>query len=81
MVNISTGTALLAAVLGYAVVFLGIVFLMAVITISGKALKKKTQPAKEITAVDLGSVTVPAGVDPKKVAAVMAAIAEMEREA
>ncbi len=81
MVNISVGTALLSAVLGYAVVFLGIVFLMVVIIIMGKAMKntQKKNVAKAASS-DLGSVTAPKGVDPKKVAALVAAIAEMERE-
>ena len=78
MVNISIGTAGLTALLGYAVVFLGIVFLMAVITITGKCMKKETQPAP---AQVLGNVTAPKGMDPKKIAAIAAAVEEMEREA
>ena len=83
MVNIGLGTAGLAAILGYAVVFLGILILMAVISIMGNVMKKKqavavAAPVREV--VDLGSMTAPDGVDPMKVAALAAVIAEMERE-
>lgn len=84
MVNIGIGTAALAAVLGYGVVFLGILILMAVISIMGAVMKNKqvaalaAAPVKEV--VDLGSMTAPDGVDPMKVAALAAVIAEMERE-
>jgi sodium pump decarboxylase gamma subunit len=84
MVNISIGTAGLVAALGYAVDFLGIIFLMVVIYIMGACMKNRTAkakaPAKKENVVDLGSVNVPSGVDPKKVAAIMAAIAEHERK-
>ena len=82
MVNIGLGTAGLAAFLGYAVVFLGILILMAVISIMGNVMRKKqavvAAPVREV--VDLGSMTAPDGVDPMKVAALAAVIAEMERE-
>lgn len=81
MVNIGIGTAALASFLGYAVVFLGILILMVVISIMGTVMKKNkaaASPAHEV--VDLGSMTAPAGVDPMKVAALAAVIAEMERE-
>ena len=83
MVNIGLGTAGLAAILGYAVVFLGILILMAVIGVMGNIMKKKqaavaAAPVREV--VDLGSMTAPEGVDPMKVAALAAVIAEMERE-
>lgn len=70
MVNIGIGTAFISAILGYLVVFLGIVFLMLVIGIFGKAVKRSNVP-----------VTTTNGVDPKKVAAIMAVIAEIEKEA
>lgn len=70
MVNIGIGTAFISAILGYFVVFLGIVFLMLVIGIFGKAVKRSNV-----------SVTTTNGVDPKKVAAIMAVISEIEKEA
>lgn len=84
MINIGIGTAGLAAFLGYAVVFLGILILMAVISFMGAMMKKNNAapqtavPVREV--VDLGSMTAPDGVDPMKVAALAAVIAEMERE-
>ncbi len=45
LVNISVGNAALTAVLGYAVVFFGIVLLCGVIALSGKILSSKKQPA------------------------------------
>lgn len=76
MVNISLGTAAITALLGYAVVFLGIVILMAVIAVMGNILKKKT--SDEV--IDLGSIKAPKGSNLKEVAAMAAVIAEMERE-
>ncbi|MDO5440950.1 MAG: OadG family protein [Bacillota bacterium] len=70
MVNIGIGTAFISAILGYFVVFLGIFFLMLVIGIFGKAVKRSNV-----------SVTTTNGVDPKKVAAIMAVISEIEKEA
>ena len=70
MVNIGIGTAFISAILGYFVVFLGIVFLMLVIGIFGTAVKRSNV-----------SVTTTNGVDPKKVAAIMAVISEIEKEA
>lgn len=87
MVNLSIGTAGLAAVLGYAVVFFGIVLLMAVIYVMGNIMKKNSSAIatavsdkKEIKGevTDLGSINAPEGMDPKKVAAVAAVIAAME---
>lgn len=43
--SISVGDASLAAVLGYGVVFLGLILLMIVVTILGKAMNKKAQKA------------------------------------
>lgn len=77
MVNISIGTAALTAVLGYATVFLGIVFLMVVIHIMGTVFKKRAQKNK---VTDLGSISAPSGMDPKAVAAIAAVIAELEGE-
>lgn len=52
MVNISLGNALTAALLGYAVVFVGLVALMWVIQLTGKIMtgKKKPAPAAEAPA-------------------------------
>lgn len=80
MVNLSIGTAALTAVTGYGVVFLGIVILMAVISLMGALMKKSNAAAPAHEVVDLGSMTAPEGVDPMKVAALAAVIADMERE-
>ena len=76
MVNIGIGTAGLAAFLGYLVDFIGIVLLMLVIIIMGKIMHR--EPKKE-KVTDLGSIEVPVGINPKKAAAIFAAIAEEER--
>ena len=82
MVNLGIGTASLAAFLGYAVVFLGIVFLMVIISIMGNCMKKSAaNKAPQPNNVNLGNVSAPKGIDPKKVAVIMAAVAEMEKEA
>ena len=82
MINIGIGTAGLAAILGYLVDFVGIVLLMIVIIVMGKIMHKEKKPAAQpVKTVDLGSVNVPAGSDLKKVAVMMAVIADMEEEA
>jgi len=82
MVNIGLGTALISAVLGYLVVFVGILFLMAIISIFGKIVKKNAKAESEAVKTEkIINVIAPKGVDPQKVAAAMAAIAEMESEA
>ena len=43
--SISVGDASLAAVLGYGVVFLGLILLMIVVTVLGKAMSKKAKKA------------------------------------
>ncbi len=78
MVDIGIGTAFLAALLGYAVDFLGIIFLMVVIMIMGKIMHRETKKKKS-DAIDLGSINVPEGTDPKKAAVIFAALAEEER--
>ncbi len=82
MVNIGMGTAGLAAFLGYFVDFVGIVLLMIVIVIMGKVMHRGKKPAaiaaQGIKTIDLGSVNVPLGTDPKKAAVIFAAIAEEE---
>ena len=80
MVNINIGVAGLSSFLGYAVVFLGIVFLMCIIYVVGVVMNRKSeQPVKETPVVNLGNINVPAGVDPKKIAIIMAALAEENR--
>ncbi|MBR5756902.1 MAG: OadG family protein [Firmicutes bacterium] len=86
MINIGIGTAGLAAFLGYLVDFFGIILLMVVIIVMGKIMykdpaKQKAPKAKPVKTVDLGSVNVPAGSDLKKVAVMMAVIADIEEEA
>lgn len=52
MVNLDIGTGALVAVLGYVVVFIGLVLLMAVIDITGKIMNvKKKAPAEAAPAV------------------------------
>ena len=82
MINIGIGTAGFAAFLGYLVDFIGIVLLMIVIIIMGKIMHREKKPkAQAVKTVDLGSVNVLAGSDLKKVAVMMAVIADMEEEA
>lgn len=66
MVNISLGNALITALLGYAVVFLGLVALMCVILLTGKVMtrKKKPAPAAEAPA----PAPAPAPEEPKETA-------------
>ena len=57
MEDISVGTAGLVALLGYAVVFIGLIALMVVVMIMGKVMSaKKTAPAAAPTAVAAGEV-------------------------
>lgn len=79
MVNISIGTALLAAVLGYFVVFLGIILLMSVIyaesAVNGTP-KKKNEISEKV--IDLGTISVPKNTDLKKIAVIAAVTAYEE---
>ncbi|MBR7081788.1 MAG: OadG family protein [Oscillospiraceae bacterium] len=54
------GDALLTAILGYAVVFLGLVLLMAVVIIVGKAMTKKSSVPSENAAVKEAPTAAPA---------------------
>ena len=72
MVNIGIGTAGLAAFLGYLVDFIGIILLMFVIIIMGKILYRP----KEEPVVDLGSIEIPTGIEGKKAAVILAALAQ-----
>ena len=58
--SISVGDATLAAVLGYAVVFLGLILLMIVVTVLGKALSKKAKKAAPAPVAEAAPVAVPA---------------------
>jgi len=87
MIDISLGTAGLTAILGYLVVFLGIVFLMIVISLLGTAMKNKTakpavntsSPVQNSVPVNVGQMHAPEGVDPLQVAIMAAIAADMER--
>lgn len=48
LINLSIGDAAVTAVLGYAVVFFGLVLLMCVIMIAGKIMMKKSEPEKAV---------------------------------
>ncbi len=73
MVNISIGTAALAAFLGYLVDFVGIILLMVVFMIVGKIIYKGKK-AEEV--VDLGSIEIPQGIEAKKIAVILSVIAQ-----
>lgn len=91
LVNISLGNAAIAALLGYAVVFLGIVALMLVILLTGKVMcrPKKAAPAPTGPAPAPSAPAAPApeapgaagelklyGTDPRDAAMVMAIVAD-----
>lgn len=91
MVNISLGNAAVTALLGYAVVFLGIVALMLVILLTGRAMHrpKKAAPAPAGPAPAPTAPAAPApeapgaagelklyGTDPRDAAMVMAIVAD-----
>ena len=92
MVNLSVGTAALAALLGYAVVFFGIILLMAVIVIAGAAMNKnrkkgaeKQAESRSVVKADakkllsqFGDITYGDDVDKNHVTAILAAIMEMQ---
>ena len=76
LVNISPGNAAVAALLGYAVVFLGIVALMLVILLTGRVMHrpKKAAPAPEAPGA-AGELKL-YGTDPRDAAMVMAIVAD-----
>lgn len=91
LVNISPGNAAVAALLGYAVVFLGIVALMLVILLTGRVMhrSKKAAPAPAGPAPAPAAPAAPApeapgaagelklyGTDPRDAAMVMAIVAD-----
>ena len=96
MVNISVGVAALSAILGYAVVFLGIVLLMLVIFVTGSIQKNKSAEAANASKQDssnaiiadekelfsqFGEVSFAKDIDKNHVVAALAAISEMEKGA
>lgn len=89
LVNISVGNAAVTALLGYAVVFLGIVALMLVILLTGKVMHrpKKAAPAPAAPAPAAPAAPAPEapgtagelklyGTDPRDAAMVMAIVAD-----
>ena len=92
LTNIGIGEAAVTAVLGYAVVFFGLILLMGVIVLLGKffvALSKKDAPVKDATPVPAPAVTADApkapgsaggvklyNVEPKTAAMLMAIVAD-----
>ncbi len=87
MINISLGNAGIAALLGYLVVFLGLVMLMLVVMAMGAVMKKKAAPAKAAPAplpepVKAAAAEGTAGelklydTDPRDAAMVMAIVAD-----
>lgn len=92
MVDISVGTALLAGVLGYAVVFFGLILLMCVVVIVGKIMVSRSakQPAPAAAPAAAAPAAAPVNgpapgtagefklndVDPKTAAMAMAIVAD-----
>jgi Na+-transporting methylmalonyl-CoA/oxaloacetate decarboxylase gamma subunit len=89
LVNISIGNAAQVALLGYLVVFMGLVMLMVVIMIMGKIMTAKARKAQPVTAVAPVSEPAPKAVapgtagelklydtDPRDAAMIMAIVAD-----
>lgn len=89
LINISVGNAAVTAVIGYAVVFLGLVLLMIVVMILGSCMKRAAAPENAVKASETASVQVqhhPApgsagelklyDTDPKDAAMIMAIVAD-----
>lgn len=90
LINISIGNASLVAILGYCVVFLGLVLLMCVIMVMGKIMTKKTKEAAVKPAPAEAVVEAPKGepapgsagdlklydTDPRDAAMIMAIVAD-----
>ena len=87
MVNLSLGTAGITALLGYLVVFIGLIMLMLVVMALGAVMKKKSAPAavEAVAAAEPVSVQEAEGTagelklydtDPKDAAMVMAIVAD-----
>ena len=90
LINISIGNASLVAILGYCVVFLGLVLLMCVIMVMGKIMTKKTKEAAVEPAPAEAAADAPKGepapgsagnlklydTDPRDAAMIMAIVAD-----
>ena len=89
LINLSIGDAGVTALLGYAVVFFGLVLLMCVIMIAGKIMMKKPEPEKAVAAepanqpaVEVAAAPGSAGelklydTDPRDAAMIMAIVAD-----
>ncbi len=88
LINLSIGDAAVTAVLGYAVVFFGLVLLMCVIMIAGKIMMKKPEPekavAEPVVEPEIEAVAAPGSAgelklydtDPRDAAMIMAIVAD-----
>lgn len=84
LVNMSIGDAGLTAVLGYLVVFVGLVLLMCVVMLVGKAMKKNAAPKAAAPAAEKAPEPAPGSAgelklydtDPRDAAMIMAIVAD-----
>ncbi len=84
LVNMSIGDAGLTAVLGYLVVFVGLVLLMCVVMLVGKAMKKNAAPEAAAPAAEKAPESAPGSAgelklydtDPRDAAMIMAIVAD-----
>ena len=84
LINMSIGDAALTAVLGYLVVFVGLVLLMCVVMLVGKAMKKKAAPEAAAPAPEKAPEPAPGSAgelklydtDPRDAAMIMAIVAD-----
>lgn len=84
LVNMSIGDAGLTAVLGYLVVFVGLVLLMCVVMLAGKAMKKNAAPEAAAPAAEKAPEPAPGSAgelklydtDPRDAAMIMAIVAD-----
>lgn len=84
LINMSIGDAGLTAVLGYLVVFVGLVLLMCVVMLVGKAMKKNTPPEAAAPAAEKAPEPAPGSAgelklydtDPRDAAMIMAIVAD-----
>ena len=84
LINMSIGDAALTAVLGYLVVFIGLVLLMCVVMLVGKAMKKSAAPEAAAPVPEKAPEPAPGsagelklyGTDPRDAAMIMAIVAD-----
>ncbi len=84
LINMSIGDAALTAVLGYLVVFIGLVLLMCVVMLVGKAMKKNAAPEAAAPAPEKAPEPAPGSAgelklydtDPRDAAMIMAIVAD-----